>query len=228
MIFVSISLFCIHIIPLHLTSRAAVHDGSGTLPVQAALTLAMVDSVHKTVAATLAPMRRDDVIRHLKQCAPEVCTRAVFMKNSKTRTIVIRVYLVNPLLMVFEQCITSGFRFMDQSVLRSCHSTFLLCGYLDLSHPHPAVSLSPLLPNFPGRPPTHTRIRFSRPGRRPRSCGRCTSITCRCPSPRSKPTAPPRACTTRAASRAWCCSSIWPFRWVLVRWVGEEGHWRIF
>ena len=65
-----------------------MHDGSGTLPVQAALTLAMVDSVHKTVAATLAPMRRDDVIRHLKQCAPEVWTRArsFSWKNFKKRT----------------------------------------------------------------------------------------------------------------------------------------------
>jgi hypothetical protein len=62
----------------------SVHDGSGTLPVQAALTLAMVDSVHKTVAATLAPMRRDDVIRHLKQCAPEVTTRAILHVQTHT------------------------------------------------------------------------------------------------------------------------------------------------
>ena len=55
------------------TDIAAVYDGSGILPVQAALTLNMVDSVHRTVAAALAPMGRDECIRHLKQCAPEVC-----------------------------------------------------------------------------------------------------------------------------------------------------------
>ncbi len=54
------------------TDIAALYDGSGILPVQAALTLNMVDSVHRTVAAALAPMGRDECIRHLKQCAPEV------------------------------------------------------------------------------------------------------------------------------------------------------------
>ena len=90
-------MFCIPIIPLHLHTGTSVHDGSGTLPVQAALTLAMVDSVHKTVAATLAPMRRDDVIRHLKQCAPEVRRNSLHANTHEPDDILIRVHLSSKL-----------------------------------------------------------------------------------------------------------------------------------